>query len=128
MLQEIYYWMIYHFKKIGTTELTEFNAYLLTCILVIANFCTLVMLGAYIFNIDIRTPHLKENATFIGISLGLFIMITLYFILYSKRKEIVDKYNHLKNNRKRKGIMIFWIYSMLSLFLLFYVGIKLYPS
>lgn len=123
MLNEVYYWMIYHFKKIGTTELTEFNAYLLVCVLLFANLGTLLMIIAYLLEIDLKTS--RQNALFLGYGFGLIVMIINYFILFSRRKEIIEKYDQLSKGRRVKGIICFWLYSILSISLLFIVGVNL---
>jgi len=117
MLKEMYYWMIYFIKKIGTTELTEFNAYLLICILLFANFGTFIVVVSYLIKFDLKT--LSQDIQIIGIVFGLSIMIPNYFLLFAKRKEIIEKYNHLPQKRRIIGIISFWIYSIVSIPLFF---------
>ena len=123
MLDEVYYWMIYHFKKIGTTELTEFNAYLLVCVLLFANFGTLLIIIAYLLEIDLKTS--RQNALFLGYGFGLIVMIINYFTLFSRRKEIKEKYDQFSKGRRVKGFICFWLYTTLSVSLLFFAGVNL---
>lgn len=117
MLKEMYYWMIYYIKKIKTNDMPEFSAYLLMCVLAFANFGALFVIVSFLFGFDIKTLNIDRKI--IGIIFGLSVMIPNYFLLFAKRKEIVEKYSKLPKNRRIKGIILFWIYSIVSIPLFF---------
>ena len=123
MIKEMYYWMMYFLKKIGRTDMLEFNSFLLIIMLLCFNILTCVILLCFLLKVDIKS--LTSDYKVIGIIFSLSIMIPNYFLLFAKRKEIVEKYDQLPQNRKVKGITSFWIYSILSLSLLFIVGVNL---
>ena len=117
MIKELYYWMMYFLKKIGRTEMLEFNSYLLICILIFANIGSLFEIISFLLKFDIKT--LSQDRMLIGIIFGLSIMIPNYFLLFVQRKEITEKYDQLPQKRRIKGIILFWIYSIVSIPLFF---------
>jgi len=123
MLMEMYYWMIFYLKKIKTNDMPEFNAYLLISLLLNANLWTLVIIGSYLLKLDLKT--VGGDAKVIGVVIGLSVMIPNYFLFFAKRKKIIEKYDQLPQKRRVKGITLFWIYSILSLSLLFIAGVNL---
>lgn len=128
MLKEMYYWMMYFIGKIGKTEMFGFNSFLLISTLVFYNILTIVMLLSYVFNINIRAPYFQEDLHLIGIVTGASIVFILYFVLYRRRNKIVEKYSRLAGGRRRLGMLLFWLYCILSCFLVFGVGINLFPT
>ncbi len=128
MLQEMYYWLMYFLKKIGKTDMFEFNSYLLICMLAGFNILTIIMIVSYLFGINVRTSFLQENSKTIGILFGLSVIAFNYFHLFKQRKNIVEKYSQLSGKRKIQGQIAFWIYSIASLFLMFFIGVNLFPS
>jgi len=117
MLREIYYWLMYFLKKIGRTDMLEFNSYLLVCMLLGFNIMTVFVFTSYLLNIEPKTLII-DYQTF-GIILGLSIIIPLYFILFARRTQIVEKYDQLPKMRRSRGQFIFWIYSIVSIPLFF---------
>ena len=123
MLSEMYYWMIFYLRKVKTNDMPEFNAYLLICVLVNANLLTIVMGVSYLLNFDLTI--FRGDSKYIGLVGGLSLMVFIYFYLFRNRKKIIEKYDQLPQKRRVKGITSFWIYSILSLSLLFIVGVNL---
>lgn len=117
MLGEMYYWMIFYLKKIKTNDMPQFNAYLLICLLIFANIGSLFEVISFLLKVDIKT--LTSDYKVIGIIFGLSIMIPNYFLLFAKRNEIIAKYDQLPQKRRTKGIILFWIYSIVSIPLFF---------
>ena len=117
MIKEMYYWLMYFLKKIGRTEMLEFNSYLLICILIFANIGSLFEIISFLLKFDIKI--LSQDRMLIGIIFGLSIMIPNYFLLFVQRKEITEKYDQLPQKRRIKGIILFWIYSIVSIPLFF---------
>ena len=117
MIKETYYWMMYFLKKIGRTEMLEFNSYLLICMLLCFNLLTFFIIVCFLLHVDIKLLIVDYKVT--GIILGLLIMIPNYFLLFAKRKEIVERYDQLPQNRRTKGIILFWVYSIVSIPLFF---------
>ena len=117
MIKEMYYWLMYFLKKIGKTEMFGFNSYLLICMMLFSNILTLFVLFCFLLNVDIQSLITDYKVT--GIVFGLSVMIPNYFILFAKRKEIVEKYDQLPRKRRIKGMILFWIYSIVSIPLFF---------
>ncbi|MDD2797312.1 MAG: hypothetical protein PHV20_01840 [Bacteroidales bacterium] len=117
MIKEMYYWMMYFLKKIGRTDMLEFNSYLLICMLLSFNIMMFCIICCSILEIDIKSLIVDYKVT--GIGLGLSIMIPNYFFLFAKRNEIIEKYDQMQQKRRTKGIILFWIYSIVSIPLFF---------
>jgi len=117
MIKEIYYWMTFYLRKVPTNDMPQFNAYLLICLLMFANIGSLFEIISFLLKFDIKT--LSQDRILIGIIFGLSIMIPNYFLLFAKRKEITEKYDQLPQKRRIKGIILFWIYSIVSIPLFF---------
>lgn len=119
MIKEMYYWLMYFSKKIGKTEMLEFNSYLLICMLLAFNIITVIITLSFVLNFDFKL--IIQDYKVIGIVFGLSIMIPNYFFLFKKHKEIVEKYDQLSKNRRIRGTIIFWIYSIVTIPLFFKV-------
>ncbi len=117
MIKEMYYWLMYFLKKIGRTEMLEFNSYLLICMLLCFNILTFFITICFLLHVDIKSFITDYKVT--GIIFGLSIMIPNYFLLFVQRKEITEKYDQLPQKRRIKGIILFWIYSIVSIPLFF---------
>lgn len=123
MLREMYYWMMFFLKKIGKTEILEFNSYLLICILINANILTIIILASHLLNFDLT--QLKEESGIIGLSGAISLLLFNYFYLFKKRSNIILIFENMDNKRRVKGQILFWVYSTMSIFLFFYIGINL---
>jgi len=123
MLREMYYWLMYFLKKIGRTDMLEFNSYLIICMLLMSNILTVFIFACFLLNVDPKLLITDYKIT--GIILGLSIMIPLYFILFAKRTQIVEKYDQLPKKKKIRGKFLFWIYSIVSIPLFFILVIHL---
>jgi hypothetical protein len=117
MLREMYYWMMYFLKKIGRTDMLEFNSYLLICLLLFSNIMTLFIIVFFLLNVDIKS--LITNYKVAGVIFGLSIMIPNYFLLFAKRRQIIEKYDPLPQRKRIIGMISFWIYSTVSIPLFF---------
>ena len=113
MIKEIYYWMVFYLRKVPTNDMPQFNAYLLISMLLCFNILTCVILFCFLLRVDIKS--LTSDYKVIGFIFGLSIMIPNYFLLFAKRKEITEKYDKLPKKRRIKGIILFWIYSIVSI-------------
>lgn len=122
-MKEMYYWMVLYLKKIPTNDMPQFNAYLLICLLMFANIGSIFVIICASFHIDIKS--LTVNYEVVGIVSGLSIMIPTYFFLFAKRTEIEKKYDQLPQKRKLIGIILFWIYSIVSIPLFFILNANL---
>ena len=123
MFSELYYWMYMTLRKIKTNDTPSFNAIILLCILQMANFGTISIIGAYLFKIDTLTD--RSNAVYIGLSLYIFLFVINYFLLYAHRDQILEKYKDMLSDRKTRGQIYFWLYVILSLVIFFVTGINL---
>lgn len=117
MIKEMYYWLMFFLRKIGKTEMFEFNSYLLICILLFANILSLLIIICYSLNIDIRM--LLKDYKVAGFILAFSVLIPNYFILYRDHININKKYDQLSHKRKITGIILFWVYALVSLPLFF---------
>jgi len=116
-IKEMYYWLMYFLKKIGRTEMLEFNSYLLICMFLISNVLAVVVLLSFILKFDLKS--IIQDYKITGIIFGLSIMIPNYFHLFRKRKEIEKKYDKFPKKRRIIGMICFWIYSIVSIPLFF---------
>jgi hypothetical protein len=123
MIKEMYYWWMYFLKKIGKSDMLEFNSYLMICMLLCSNILTVFITICFLLNVDLKL--LITNYKITGIIFGLSIMIPYYFILFAKRKQIVEKYDQLPQKRRIKGMILFWIYSIVSIPLFFVLATHL---
>ena len=123
MLKELYYWMYYHLLKVKTNDMPEFNAYILICILLYFNVATIMIIACYILGINLKTE--KNTGVYLGLFLGLSILVTNYFILYSKRTFIFEKFKAIPKERRHKRLIYFWIYVIFSFSALFIAGVNL---
>lgn len=113
----MYYWMVFYLRKVPSNDMPQFNAYLLICLLMFANIGSLFEIICSFLNVDVKS--LTSDYKVIGIIFGLSIMLPNYFLLFAKRKEITEKYDQLPQKRRIKGIILFWIYSIVSIPLFF---------
>jgi len=119
MIKEIYYWLMYFLKKIGRTEMLEFNSFLLISMLLCFNILTFLITICFLLHVDIKSFIMDYKVT--GIVFGLSVIIPNYFLLFSKRKEIIEKYDLMPQKRRTSGKILFWIYSIVSLPLFFFL-------
>lgn len=117
MIKEIYYWMIYYLKKVKINDRAEFNSYLLLCAFLFANVATIVVTVGFLLGFTFE--EFSEDYKTLGIILGVSLMIINYFLLFLNNDEIYAKYDKLSHHRKIKGIILFWIYSIVSIPLFF---------
>ena len=117
MVKEMYFWLMYFFKKIGRTEMLEFNSYLLICMLLGFNILTVLVFMSFILKFDLKS--IIQGYKITGIIFGLTIVIPNYFHLFRRRKEIEKKYDQLPKKRRVIGMICFWIYSIVSIPLFF---------
>ena len=118
MFKELFYWMYRNLQKIRTNDTPVFNAYLLICVLQMANIGTIFVLINYFLKVDI----VKISAVYIGLALAFSVMIINYFFLYSNREAIFKEYEDIPSERKTKGQIYFWLYVILS-FVIFFVAV-----
>jgi hypothetical protein len=123
MLQEMYYWLMYFLKKIGKTDMLEFNSYLLICMLVAFNFLTVLIIICFLLHINPKEFGIDRQTTKIaGGIFGVVVVVFNYFYLYKNKDQIGQKYDHLKGPRRIRGMIAFWVYVILSVVLLFTLG------
>lgn len=117
---------MFYLKKVPTNDMPQFNAFLLVSLMLYANITTLFIVVISIFNISIKLNN--SDTTLAGVSSGLFIGFICYLFTYRQKNEIQKKYDNLPKKRRVKGIVVFWIYVLLSFSLLFIVGANLAPT
>jgi len=123
MIKEMYYWLMYFLKKIGKTEMIEFNSYLLICMFLIFNIMTIFLLVCFLFKLNINAIVL--NYKIAGLTLILPILTLNYVFLYVNRNKIIETYDNLTQKRRLKGMIFFWIYSIISIPLFFFLTTNL---
>jgi hypothetical protein len=107
---EIYYWMTTRLSKIPTNDNPPFNAYFLIAFLQSFNLGTIFIFINYFAQIKIP----KNTSVITGLILAAFLFTINHITLYSKRTEIFKKYENMNSERKRKGLIWFWIYTIIS--------------
>jgi hypothetical protein len=123
MFQEIYFWMYTYIKKIKTNGNPADSAYLLVSGLQSMNIGTIYILINYYLKLSIKIE--KNTVIYIGLVLAGILFTLNYIILYSKHAAIEQKYISLAPERKKRGKLYLWIYVLLTIFLMFYLGSKL---
>jgi len=123
MLKEIYYWMVYYLRKVKTNDRPEYNSFLLVSLMVFSNIATILVIVSYIFYISIKFT--EREITIVGLSSGLCVGLICYLFTYKQKREIHEKYNNLPKKRRIKGIVFFWIYSLLSIPLFYILVVNL---
>lgn len=126
MFNELYYWMYYHLCKIKTNDTPALNAYIIISVLQGFNIGTIYIIAAYFLKVDTSTD--RNTALYMGLSLIAVLYLINYFLLYRKRETIFQKYESASPKRKTKGMIYFWLYVVLSLVILFTLGINLVPT
>lgn len=114
MYSEIYYWILYYFKKSKTNTDPEFNAMGAVAMLQIVNVATL--LSALNCVLKIKVP--KESMILIGIIISILILLQNYISIYKKREGIIKNYN----NKEMRGKWFLWLYIIISFFLFYVFG------
>lgn len=123
MIKEMYYWMMYFIGKIGKSEIFGHNSYLLISMLIMFNIITVLIVASYFFNTELKELGIDKPTTqLIGVIFGICMVGFNHFYLYENRKKICEKYDKLKGGRKVAGMICFWIYVVLSCWLLFTLG------
>jgi hypothetical protein len=112
MITEFYYWMMHYVGKVRCNDMFEFNSFLLTSMLFEFYVMSFFLLFCHTFNIDYST--IVSNYRVTGIILTTAIFAPLFFVLYKKRKSIVEKYDILPPKRKIRGMILFWIFVLVS--------------
>ena len=119
----MYYWMMYFIGKIGKSEIFGYNSYLLVSMLIGFNILTIVIVVSYFFGIRLKELGIdKQTTQFIGITFGVVMVGFNHFYLYKNQKNICEKYDKLKGGRRIVGMIYFWVYVILSWWLLFTLG------
>jgi hypothetical protein len=88
------------------------------------NILTVLLIVCYLSNINLK----EFDPQTIKIAGGIFaigVIIFNYFHLYKNRDHICKQYDDLSGQRRIKGMVIFWFYALLSIALLFIVGVNL---
>ncbi len=116
--------MIYYLSRVKTNDAPKFNAYLLVCLLCGFNFFSICVIGLYFLKIN--PQEIDSHATkMVGGLSAICIIIYLYLHLYKKRDDIYSTHKRLSLKRKQQGKLLFWIYSLISIPLFFYLAVNL---
>jgi len=120
----MYYWLMYFLRKDGRkTELFGHNSYLLISMLVVFNIFTIAIVISYFFNVKLKELGIdKQTTQLIGIAFGVIVIGFNHFYLYKNQNEICKHYDDLSHKRRIKGMIMFWLYVILSISLLFTLG------
>ena len=118
MFKELYYWMYAYVSKIKTNKTPAVSAYVIICVLQMANIGIIFVIINYVLKIDID----KNTAVTAGLASIAVLYILNYIFLYAKRKNIFQNYENTPPERKAKGQIYFWLYVILS-FVIFIVAV-----
>jgi hypothetical protein len=122
MFKELYYWMSNRLSNIPSNDNPDFNAYILIALLQIFNIGTLFIILDHFF---LKIHYPKNAHIYIGLSEALIFFVINYFTLYTKRKVIFQKYEKMDAKRKKRGLIYFWTYVILSIVIFFVAAANL---
>ena len=111
MFAEFYYWMATRLSKLPTNDNPSYNAYFLIMILQNFNIVTIFIL----INHFAKIKFPKGLVILMGLSLTIILVVIDYISLYSRRNEIFKKCENFSPYRRRKGLIYFWLYVVLSI-------------
>jgi hypothetical protein len=115
MFEELYYWMYTQLSKIKSNDNPPQNAYFLMAILQSLNIGTILI----VINYFVKYQFAKHAHFYLGIPTAIVLVLVNHFVLYSKRDKIFKKYESLSPKRRTKGLVLFWLYVLLSNFIFF---------
>jgi hypothetical protein len=115
MFEELYYWMYTQLSKIKSNDNPPQNAYFLIGILQTLNIGTFLI----VINYYAKIQFAKHAYIYLGISSTIILGLLDHYILYAKREKIFSKYESLSAKRRKKGLVFFWLYVLLSNILFF---------
>jgi hypothetical protein len=120
MFKELYYWMFWYIKKLNTKSPRERAQTASLLMSMLEGFNIEAVAGAmnHYLKIDLQ----MNQAVYITIFLAIVLIITNYFYLFSNREKIFAYYDREMPVRRRKGKLLFWIYVILTAFLMSYLG------
>jgi hypothetical protein len=122
MYKELFYLIRRFVMKFRSVKEVEFNIVILISMLIISNVMSIIILIGYFFNVNLYRDY-NFDYTYISVPLGVFIMVVNYITIYSKREEIIEKYNYQNGINKYKGLL-YKLY-MLASFVLLFVSLSL---
>lgn len=108
-------------KRVKTNDTPFTNAFVFVSVCLGFNIVTITAFLAYIFGLEIAMG--KNTVIYVGIGLALILYIINYFLLYSKRKLIVNKFEKFTQKRKTIGLIYWGLYVILT-FVIFALVIK----
>jgi magnesium-transporting ATPase (P-type) len=123
IFKEFYYWMYWYSRivKSNTDKEKADSAYLLISLLQSMNIWSAFAIVNYFFRIVLA----RNTIIFLGLLVAAILGVINHFYLFTSREEIFKKYEYLTPQRRKKGKMLFWLYVIVSIYLLFYLGSKL---
>jgi hypothetical protein len=123
MFREIFYWIYVYMSNSKTNKTPAISSYALLSLLLGFNIITIYILFTYFFKISISFND--KTTFFLALGIGIIAYTSSYFCFYSKRNEIILKYDKLQKGRKIKGQIFSFMYVIISFVGLFVCGINL---
>jgi len=122
MYKELFYLISSFVKRFKSVREPEFSSFIYISILMTINILTVFTFLGYLFDVNLYRDY-NFDYTYISVPLGVFIMVVNYITIYSKREEIIKKYNSQNGIDKYKGLL-YKLY-MLASFVLLFVSLSL---
>jgi Na+/H+ antiporter NhaD/arsenite permease-like protein len=110
-MKEIYYWMMYFVKKSPSKDMYEFNSYLFVSLLFYTNLGSIIIIVSKVFNIN--QGEIFKNIGGEVVIVSLVYLTIMYLFLFLNRKEIQNKYDQLLEKRRKRVLLLFWMYMLL---------------
>jgi len=117
MYRELFYLISSFVKRFKSVREPEFSTFVFISILITFNIMTVFTFLGYFFDVNLYRDYNFDYA-YIYALLGVLIMVLNYITIYSKREEIIKKYNSKNGINKYKGLL-YKLYILASFVLLF---------
>jgi hypothetical protein len=117
MYKELFYLIRTFVMKFKSVREPEFSTFVYISFLITFNIITVLTFSGYIFDINLYRDY-NIDYRYIYLPLVIFIIAVNYIQIYSKRKEIIEKYNSQNGINKYKS-QLYKLYIIASFVLLF---------
>ena len=101
MYKELFYLISSFVKRFKSVREPEFSSFIYISILMTLNILTVFTFLGYLFDVNLYRDY-NFDYTYIYVPLGVFIMVVNYITIYSKREEVIEKYNYQNGINKYK--------------------------
>jgi len=121
MIKNLFYFLYWFYTKSKALKNPSIHSFVDICVIMGFNLATLYFILFHFLDISIADKGI--DGRFWGLIIGVIIMIVNYFAWYSKRQNIIAKYNLMHRKEKVRRSIFAIIYVVISL-LSFYFTAK----